>query len=467
MVRVRFAPSPTGYLHIGGARTALFNYLFAKNQNGKFILRIEDTDQARSTEESVGAILESMKWLGMMWDEGPEVGGPHQPYFQSQRLHIYTQYAELLIEKGYAYRCYCTPEELERKREENQKKGLPTRYDGKCRNIKEKKDLPYAIRFKVPDDMEKVEFDDLLHDRISVAISEIEDFVILKSDGFPTYNFSCVVDDALMQITHIVRGDDHINNTPKQVLIYKALDMPVPVFVHLPMILGSDKTRLSKRHGATSVGTYEEMGYLPEAMVNYLVRLGWSYGDEEIFGMEDLIRKFSLDNLGRSSAVFNPEKLLWLNQHYIKTLDVAHIAELLKKYLKRVGLDCDDSEKLKKIVLALRERSKTMVEMAEKAKIFFEKGVVFEEGAREKFLTDEIKGILSDILKELQGWEDFSLSGLEGFFKGYIEKKGMKFKQIAQPLRIALCGKTVGPGIFEMMEIFGKTESLRRIEAVL
>jgi glutamyl-tRNA synthetase len=467
MVRVRFAPSPTGYLHIGGARTALFNYLFARNQNGKFILRIEDTDQARSTEESVGAILKSMKWLGMMWDEGPEVGGPHQPYFQSQRLNIYRQYAELLIQKGYAYRCYCTPEELERKREENQKKGLPTRYDGKCRNIRERLDLPYAIRFRVPDNMERVEFDDLLHDRISVAISEIEDFVILKSDGFPTYNFSCVVDDALMEITHIIRGDDHINNTPKQVLLYKALDMPVPVFVHLPMILGSDRTRLSKRHGATSVGTYEEMGYLPEAMVNYLARLGWSYGDEEIFSMEDLIRKFSLENLGRSSAVFNPDKLLWLNQHYIKTSDVNYISGLLKRFLNKVGIECNDMEKLSKIVLALRERSKTMVEMAEKAKIFFEKEVVFEEGAREKFLTDEIKGILSDIAKELQGWEDFSLKGLEEFFKNYLDKRGIKFKLIAQPLRVALCGKTVSPGIFEMMEIFGKTESLRRIKAVL
>ena len=467
MVRVRFAPSPTGYLHIGGARTALFNYLFARNQNGKFILRIEDTDQARSTEESVGAILESMKWLGMMWDEGPEVGGPHQPYFQSQRLNIYRQYAELLIQKGYAYRCYCTPEELERKREENQKKGLPTRYDGKCRNIRESLDLPYAIRFRVPDNMERVEFDDLLHDRISVAISEIEDFVILKSDGFPTYNFSCVVDDALMEITHIIRGDDHINNTPKQVLLYKALDMPIPVFVHLPMILGSDRTRLSKRHGATSVGTYEEMGYLPEAMVNYLARLGWSYGDEEIFSMEDLIRKFSLENLGRSSAVFNPDKLLWLNQHYIKTSDVNYISGLLKRFLNKVGIECNDMEKLSKMVLALRERSKTMVEMAEKAKIFFEKEVVFEEGAREKFLTDEIKGILSDIAKELQGWEDFSLKGLEEFFKNYLDKRGIKFKLIAQPLRVALCGKTVSPGIFEMIEIFGKTESLRRIKAVL
>ena len=467
MVRVRFAPSPTGYLHIGGARTALFNYLFARNQNGKFILRIEDTDQARSTEESVGAILKSMKWLGMMWDEGPEVGGPHQPYFQSQRLNIYRQYAELLIQKGYAYRCYCTPEELERKREENQKKGLPTRYDGKCRNIRERLDLPYAIRFRVPDNMERVEFDDLLHDRISVAISEIEDFVILKSDGFPTYNFSCVVDDALMEITHIIRGDDHINNTPKQVLLYKALDMPVPVFVHLPMILGSDRTRLSKRHGATSVGTYEEMGYLPEAMVNYLARLGWSYGDEEIFSMEDLIRKFSLENLGRSSAVFNPDKLLWLNQHYIKTSDVNYISGLLKRFLNKVGIECDDMEKLSKIVLALRERSKTMVEMAEKAKIFFEKEVVFEEGAREKFLNDEIKGILSDFAKDLEGWEDFSLKGLEEFFKNYLDKRGIKFKLIAQPLRVALCGKTVSPGIFEMMEIFGKTESLRRIKAVL
>ncbi|MGC8927426.1 MAG: glutamate--tRNA ligase [Myxococcota bacterium] len=467
MVRVRFAPSPTGYLHIGGARTALFNYLFAKNQGGRFILRIEDTDQARSTEESVGAILTSMKWLGMEWDEGPEVGGPFEPYFQSQRLHIYRQYAELLIEKGFAYRCYCTPEELEQKREENQKKGLPTRYDRKCRDLKEKKDLPYAIRFKVPDDVGDVVFEDLLHGKISVPSSEVEDFVILKSDGFPTYNFSCVLDDALMQITHIIRGDDHINNTPKQILLYKALDMPVPVFVHLPMILGSDKTRLSKRHGATSIGLYEEMGYLPEAMINYLVRLGWSYGDQEIFSKEELIEKFSLKNLGRSSAVFNPEKLLWLNHHYIKSLDTAHIAKILQKFLKKSEIDCEDIEKLKKIVLALRERSKTMVEMAEKSKVFFEKEVVFEEGAREKFITEDIKPILSEVADNLNYVSDFSLKGLEDFFKEFVEKRGIKFKIIAQPLRVALCGKTVGPGIFEMIEILGKEESIKRIKSVV
>lgn len=467
MVRVRFAPSPTGYLHIGGARTALFNYLFARNQGGKFILRIEDTDQERSTEESVGAILSSMKWLGMEWDEGPEVGGPFEPYFQSQRLHIYRQYAELLIEKGFAYRCYCTPEELEQKREENQKKGLPTRYDRKCRDLKEKKDLPYAIRFKVPDDAGDVVFEDLLHDKISVSSTEIEDFVILKSDGFPTYNFSCVLDDALMQITHIIRGDDHINNTPKQVLLYKALDMPLPIFVHLPMILGSDKTRLSKRHGATSVGLYEEMGYLPEAMVNYLVRLGWSYGDQEIFSKQELIEKFSLKNLGRSSAVFNPEKLLWLNQHYIKSLDAEHIAVILQKFLNKTGIECDNLEVLKKIVLALRERSKTIAEMAEKATVFFEKSVVFEEGAKEKYITSEIKPILSEIADELNQVSDFSTKGLEQFFKEYVEKKGIKFKIIAQPLRVALCGKTIGPGVFEMIEIFGREESIKRIKSVL
>ncbi|MCX7945018.1 MAG: glutamate--tRNA ligase [Deltaproteobacteria bacterium] len=467
MVRVRFAPSPTGYLHIGGARTALFNYLFARNQGGRFILRIEDTDQNRSTDESVGAILKSMRWLGLDWDEGPEVGGPFAPYFQSQRLHIYKQYAELLVEKGFAYRCYCSADELEKKREENQKKGLPTRYDRKCRWLKEEKDLPYAIRFKVPENILNVEFEDLLHDKISVSISEIEDFVILKSDGYPTYNFSCVIDDVLMQITHIIRGDDHINNTPKQVLIYNSLGMPMPVFVHLPMILGSDKTRLSKRHGATSIGLYEEMGYLPEAMVNYLVRLGWSYGDQEIFSKQELIEKFSLNNLGRSSAVFNPEKLLWLNQHYIKSLPVAKIANILKGFLNKKGIFCEDENKLEKIVLALRERAKTILEMSEKAMIFFEKDVVFEEGAKEKFITDEIKPILSDVVSELRSVNDISIKSLEGFFAQFVEKRGIKFKAIAQPLRVALCGKTVGPGIFEMIEIFGKDESIRRISSVL
>ncbi len=300
-----------------------------------------------------------------------------------------------------------------------------------------------------------------------MAVSEIEDFVILKSDGFPTYNFSCVVDDALMKITHIIRGDDHINNTPKQVLLYKALDMPIPVFVHLPMILGSDKTRLSKRHGATSVGSYEEMGYLPEAMVNYLVRLGWAFGDQEIFSKEELIQKFSLNNLGRSSAVFNPEKLLWLNQHYIKSLNVEHIAKLLKTYLSRRGVECNDNAKLNKIVLALRERSRTMVEMAEKALLFFSNEVIFEEGAREKFFTEDIKPVLRDICEGLQGLNDFSYNSIESYFKQFVETRGIKFKLIAQPLRVALSGKTISPGVFEMMEIFGKGESIRRIRAVI
>ncbi|MCX7959832.1 MAG: glutamate--tRNA ligase, partial [Deltaproteobacteria bacterium] len=273
--------------------------------------------------------------------------------------------------------------------------------------------------------------------------------------------------DALMQITHIIRGDDHINNTPKQVLLYEALDMPLPVFVHLPMILGSDRTRLSKRHGATSVGVYEDMGYLPEAMVNYLVRLGWSYGDEEIFSKSELIEKFSLKNLGRSSAVFNPEKLLWLNSQYIMRLPPERIAAVLSKFLAKRNIECSNKEILGKIVLALRERAKTIDEMAEKAMVFFEKEVVFEEGAREKFITDDIRPVLSDIVSGLNEQKDFSIGSIEQFFKNFVESKGIKFKLIAQPLRVALCGRTIGPGIFEMMEIFGKEESIRRIKSVI
>ena len=312
-IRVRFAPSPTGFLHIGGARTALFNFLFARSQEGTFVLRIEDTDTVRSTQESVDEILKAMEWLGLNWDEGP--------YYQSERFNLYKEKVQQLLDEGKAYRCYCTSEELDKKREQAMAEGRKPKYDGTCRErMDHPGNTPFVIRFRAPDNG-TTSFNDLIKGTISVNNEELDDVIIQRTDGTPTYNFVVVVDDADMGITHVIRGDDHINNTPRQILLYEALGYQVPCFAHVPMILGSDKTRLSKRHGATSVMAYRDMGYLPEAMVNYLVRLGWSFGDEEIFSLADLIEKFSLSNVGKSAGVFNPEKLLWLNSHYIKRSD--------------------------------------------------------------------------------------------------------------------------------------------------
>ncbi len=326
-LRVRFAPSPTGYLHIGGARTALFNYLLAQKQKGTFVLRIEDTDVARSTQESVDAILDAMDWLGLSCDEGP--------FYQSDRFDLYKEKVQQLVDEGKAYRCYCSAEELDAKREAAMKDGRKPKYDGTCRNRTDSPDLPYVVRFRLPEGREEVTFADQIKGGISFRTEELDDLIIQRTDGTPTYNFVVVIDDAEMGINLVIRGDDHINNTPRQILLYEALGYEVPLFAHVPMILGSDKKRLSKRHGATSVMAYQELGFLPEAMVNYLVRLGWSLGDEEIFSMADLIEKFSLENVGRSAGVFNPEKLLWLNSHYIKTGDPQRLADLLRPFLEK------------------------------------------------------------------------------------------------------------------------------------
>ncbi|MEJ2700638.1 MAG: glutamate--tRNA ligase, partial [Desulfuromonadales bacterium] len=372
-MRVRFAPSPTGYLHIGGARTALFNYLLARREKGTFVLRIEDTDVARSTQESVDAILQAMDWLGLSYDEGP--------YYQSERFDLYREKVDQLLSEGKAYRCYCTPEELEAKREQALKKGQKPKYDGTCRHRSDQlKDKPFAVRFRSPQEGE-TSFHDRIKGPITFQNEELDDLIIQRSDGTPTYNFVVVVDDATMGMTLVVRGDDHINNTPRQIQMYQALGYPVPEFAHVPMILGADKTRLSKRHGATSVMAYRELGYLPEAMVNYLVRLGWSHGDQEIFSMEELIEKFSLENVGRSAGVFNPDKLLWLNAHYIKTGDPERLGDLLREYLAALGVDPEGGPALPAAVKTLQERSRTMVEMAQGAAFYFKKELEYDPEA--------------------------------------------------------------------------------------
>lgn len=458
-LRVRFAPSPTGYLHIGGARTALFNYLLAKKQAGTFVLRIEDTDVARSTQESVDAILHAMEWLGLSCDEGP--------YYQSERFDLYRQKVEQLLQQGKAYRCYCSQEELDAKREAAMQAGRKPKYDGTCRNRTDQPDAPYVIRFKLPEDKTETTFVDKIKGSISIRHEELDDLIIARSDGTPTYNLVVVIDDAEMGISLVIRGDDHINNTPRQILLYEALGYPAPEFAHVPMILGTDKKRLSKRHGATSVMAYQQMGYLPEALVNYLVRLGWSFGDEEIFSMEDLIEKFSLDNVGKSAGVFNPEKLLWLNSHYIKTGDPLRLAELLKPFLQEKGVEWQQGPDLVAVVKSLQERAATLVEMAEGAAFYFIDDVIYEEKAQRKFLKPEQKPLFERLIAELEQCPEFTEELLEQSFARIMESTGLKFGKVAQPLRVALTGGTASPSIYEVLQVLGKDRSLQRIRKVL
>ena len=453
--RLRFAPSPTGYLHVGGARTALFNWLLARRHGGTFILRIEDTDVARSTQESVDAILDGMKWLGLDWDEGP--------FYQSENFALYREYAQKLLDDGKAYRCYCTAEELEAKREKAMASGTKPKYDGTCRNLKgEISGKPHVIRFRAPEDGVTA-FDDLIKGSISFNNEELDDLIIQRTDGTPTYNFVVVIDDAVMKVTTVIRGDDHINNTPRQILLYEALGFPVPRFAHVPMILGADKARLSKRHGATSVMAYRDMGYLPEAMVNYLVRLGWSHGDDEIFSRDELIQKFSIENVGRSASVFNPDKLLWLNAHYIKTGDPERLADILKWHLDGMSVHTENGPRLSAVVKTLQERARTMVEMAEGACFYFVKEVEYEEKASEKLKDAAVSQLLSEIAERLEALETFDYASLENLYKNMCEEKGIKLGQIGPPTRIALSGSMASPGIYEMLEVLGRDESITRI----
>ena len=455
-LRVRFAPSPTGYLHIGGARTALFNYLLAKKEAGKFILRIEDTDVARSTQESVDAILDAMNWLGLSYDEGP--------FYQSDRFELYREKVQQLLTQGRAYRCYCSAEELDAKREKAKEKGLKPKYDGTCRNRTDQPDAPYVVRFKLPEEGEETTFIDRIKGSISFRHEELDDLIIQRTDGTPTYNLVVVIDDAEMEINLIIRGDDHINNTPRQILLYEALGYTIPEFAHVPMILGSDKKRLSKRHGATSVMAYQEMGYLPEAMVNYLIRLGWSSGDEEIFSMTDLIEKFSLENVGRSAGVFNPEKLNWLNSHYIKTGDPERLAELLNPFLTQKGIVVENGPNLVAMVKSLQERSVTLIEMAAGAAFYFADPVVYDEKAKKKFLQPEQKDLFKIILEKIGSCDSFNEEQLEVIFKEIMQITELKFGKITQPLRVALTGGVPSPGIYQVLQVLGKERSLQRIE---
>ena len=456
-VKTRFAPSPTGYLHIGGVRTALFNWLFARHHNGKFVLRVEDTDVARSTEESMNAILDGMEWLGLDHDEGP--------YFQSQRFDIYRQYGEKLLKEGSAYRCYCTPEELEERRSTALKAGKPIKYDGSCKGKEERPDTPHVVRFNVKPG--KTGFRDLIKGPVMFDNDELEDLVILRSDMIPTYNLCVVVDDATMGITHVIRGDDHLNNTPKQILLYEALGLPLPHFAHLPMILGADKSRLSKRHGATSVTAYREMGYLPHALINYLARLGWAHGDQEIFTIDELIERFSLENVGKASGVFNPEKLSWLNAHYIKSTQPEELAPLLVPFLTERGYEAASDERLPKIIETLQERATTLAEMAEGAGFYFRDEFTYDEKAARKFLKPETASLLQLLIERLEALTEFDAEAIGGIFEAIMEELDLKLGKIAQPVRVALTGGTVSPGIFETIEALGREKTLERLKRAL
>ncbi|GAB5045694.1 glutamate--tRNA ligase [Thermodesulfovibrio sp. TK110] len=462
MVRVRFAPSPTGHLHIGGARTALFNWLFARHHNGKFILRIEDTDRSRSTEEYIESIIEALKWLGLNWDEGP--------FRQTDRMEIYRAYAHKLLEERKAYRCYCTPEELEERRQKAMKEGKPPRYDRRCRDLKEVFDKPFAIRFKMPLEGETV-VKDLVKGPVIFKNSELEDLVILRSDGTPTYNFCVVVDDYEMRITHVIRGEDHLNNTPKQIHIYNALGMNPPEFAHIPMILGKDRSRLSKRHGATSVLAYRDEGYLADAVVNFLARLGWSHGDQEIFTKEELINYFNLEQVGKANAVFDSEKLLWLNSEYIKLTSEEKLFELVKPFLIKEGyIKQDETVDLKwvcKAIRSLKERCRTLKELAHAMRYYFLEYVEIDLKAKEKYINSETIPILKEVMEKLTQLQDFTQDKIEKIFMDIVNEKGLKLGQVAQPVRVAITGNTVSPGIYEVLEIVGKEKTLKRLRRLL
>ncbi len=455
-VVTRFAPSPTGELHLGGARTALFNWLFARKNKGKFILRIEDTDKKRSTKESVENIIESLKWLGLYWDEGP--------VFQSERFDYYNSIIEELLEKGHAYYCHCSPEELEEKKKQAIARGEKPRYDRKCRDLGLGPKPGAVVRIKAPISG-ITQFEDIIRGVITVDNSELDDIIIRRSDGTPTFHLAVVADDIAMGITHVIRGDDHLLNTPKQIIIYKALGKPIPKYAHVPLILGPDRTRLSKRHGAMSVLAYRDMGYLPDALINALARIGWSYGDQERFTREELIEKFSLERVGKSPGIFDPYKLLDLNAWHIRRSSEEYLAKEVIPFIKRLGIEKVTEEDTRKLVPLLKERSKTLAEMAEKSLFYFK--IEYDKNAAERYLTPDKKDILVDIKNEIENMEEFDQKKLEDMFKRILETHNIKLKEIAQTVRVALTGKTVSPGLFEVMEVLGKEEVIYRLEKAI
>jgi glutamyl-tRNA synthetase len=475
-LRLRFAPSPTGYLHVGGARTALYNWLLARHSGGSFILRIEDTDISRSTEEAIEAIIADMRWLGLEWDEGPEVCGDHWPYRQTGRAPFYLKAARDLLEGGQAYRCFCLPDELAERREKAVAEGRSPMYDRRCRSIPpqealsmEREGRPFALRFLVPEGETVVR--DLIRGDITFNNGEIEDFVLLRSDGTPTYNLAVVVDDGEMEINHVVRGDDHLSNTPKQVLLYRALEVPEPAFAHLPMIVGLDGKPLSKRHGDVAVGRFRELGYLPEAMINFLALLGWSLDDSTtIIDRETLIASFGLERVGSKPAVWDDDKLAWMNSQYIMAMGDEELALELMPFLAREGLvdACDEAarDKMLRAAPLVRERMKVLSDAAGLVAFLF-RDVEVEEDSRELLRGDENMAILRETGKRLLELVTFDASSIEETLRAMAEDMGLKVRKAFQPIRVAVAGSKVSPPLFESMEILGREKCLQRIARAL
>jgi len=480
-IRVRFAPSPTGMLHIGGARTALFNWLYARHYNGTFVLRIEDTDQVRSTEEAVNVILEGMKWLGLDWDEGPGKGGEYSPYYQMQRLHLYQKYAEQLLKDKKAYYCYCTREELAESREKQSKENKSLKYDRRCLNLSEEDKKRYeaegrkpVIRLKIP--TKEIAFNDLLRGEVTFDGGLLSDFVIMKSDGIPTYNYAVVIDDALMKITDVMRGDDHISNTPKQIVIYEALGFDVPKFAHIPMIMGEDHAKLSKRHGAASVMEYRKMGYIPEALVNYIAHLGWSSGsNREIFSVEEIAKEFTLDKISKHAAVFSMEKLNWFNSEYLKKMPIDFLTKMLLPFLKEANyieneenLSPAKNEYIKEVLKLMQGRIKNFSQFIDYADYFFVDKINIEPQAFGSVLNKEgVPGILQALEEKLSAikcWDEESIENAVRKVASYLQIKG---GQIIHPTRVALSGKKVGPGLFELMVVLGQDKTVKRLKKAI
>ncbi|MFQ5867308.1 MAG: glutamate--tRNA ligase [bacterium] len=505
-VRVRFAPSPTGYLHLGGARTALFNWLFAWQKGGRFILRIENTDEVRSTDDAVRQIIHGLEWLGMNWNEGPKITlkpggrlveeirepsqivieevGKYGPYFQMKRLELYKKYAEELVQSGKAYRCYCLPEELEEMRKKALQEKRPPKYDGRCRSLSAKDEKMYieegrkpVVRFKTPQEG-VTEFEDIVRGKVSFESKLLDDFVMLKSSGSPTYNFAVVVDDHEMEITHVIRGDDHISNTPRQILLYQALGWQKPKFAHIPMILGSDGARLSKRHGATALEYYRDQGYLPEAVRNYLALLGWATEDsQQIFNIEELKEKFSLERCAKSAAIFDPQKLLWMNGEYIRKMKPYNLTtEALPFIIKENLVQGDTDEEVRewvenvltKAVSLEQEKIKLLKDIPNLIKYMLKEDLKdedYEEEAKDKVLKVKgVKEILCDCRERLTKLEDFSEEKIEREVRNYAEQSGKRTSEVFHPIRAAVSGRTRGPGLFALLSFVGKERVLKRID---
>lgn len=477
MERVRFAPSPTGHLHIGGARTALFNYLYAKRTGGKFILRIEDTDLNRSTSESEMAIIEGLKWFGINWDEGIEVGGPHGPYRSTERNFIYEPFVKKLIEEGKAYYCYCSEEEIEEERQEALKKGETPKYSGRCRNLTDEERKKFeaegrkpVVRFRVPDD-EPIIIDDIVRGRVEFNSNDIGDFIIVKSDGIPVYNFAVVIDDHLMEITTVIRGEEHLSNTPRQILIYKALGFDVPKFAHVSLILGKDRTKMSKRHGSTWVEQYRDAGYLPEALINFLALLGWSpEGDEEIFTLEELCEKFSLDRVVKNPAVFDIDKLNYINGIYIRKSPIDRIVDLSIPYLKNAGYITDEFAKENRewitlLVSTFRERISYLSEIVDHASILFNDEVKLEDEEAASVLKQEhVQKLLDELYDLVKVSDKLDNEIIQSIFKELKNRTGAKGKALFMPVRVALTGQVHGADLVNIIELLGKDKVLKRIE---